>query len=79
MDGKIGQFLSSDERNCSFNCTDDQFKCLNGDCIPKDWKCDGKQFLKSPYFMNKKDMLFHEKRRYRRLVFDFTEKNCFFF
>ena len=35
-------------------------------------------FLNPLILWIKKNMLFHEKRRYRRLVFDFTEKNCFF-
>lgn len=23
------------------NCTDDQFECRNGLCVPKSWRCDG--------------------------------------
>ena len=31
----------SDEANCTFAvCTDDQFKCDNGQCIAKRWHCD---------------------------------------
>ena len=34
----------SDEKNCSsHSCPASQFKCLNGDCIPMIWKCDGTQ------------------------------------
>ena len=31
----------SDEANCTFaQCTSDQFKCDNGQCIAKRWHCD---------------------------------------
>src|SRR5690349_7447156 len=34
--------LSSDEQNCQYHCTTDQFSCENSSmCIPIAWLCDG--------------------------------------
>lgn len=30
-----------DELNChSANCSQNEFRCLSGQCIPKEWECD---------------------------------------
>ncbi|CAF4422918.1 unnamed protein product, partial [Adineta steineri] len=30
----------SDESNCSQTCSENQFRCATGKCIPKSWTCD---------------------------------------
>lgn len=33
--------VSSDEQNCEWNCFEDQWRCDSGQCILRNWRCDG--------------------------------------
>lgn len=39
-DGEQDCIDNSDEKNCESRCPGEQFKCMNGRCIEKDWMCD---------------------------------------
>jgi len=48
-DGEADCKDESDEENCPKGCSDEQFSCGNGQCIPSRWKCNGKVDCKNGY------------------------------